>query len=1162
MTGKRAATFVLEITLVVCFVASFGAVAFGQAWKEYAAQLKRDAASGGNAVSDVAPQDVAPNSSGRLLDFSAALGDDGSDQTGVNVEEIAAEPTSGGVQFAPDLPSYRALPTLRGVSRLNDVYFVDARLGWAVGDRGVILRTEDGGETWRDVSTNVDANLRAVSFYDEKLGIAVGGRVAQGGVAGLGVILRTEDGGETWEDVPLASFPILRAARVIEPGCLWAAGDSTSLYPSGLFTSEDGGREWTTVEGGKRENWRAALYDPIEALGVGATLEGSAQTVSGEETTITSGNLGSRRVADVAYDGARGIAWLVGSGGLVENSTDFGASWRLAGGALPFDVGRYFDLTSVVANSGFVGAVGAPGSLFFYSDDAGATWSAAPTGATTPLRSLYFVDRSHGWAVGDYGVILATTDGGRTWRTQRGAGARAAILGVFGRVDEIPFEAYAQLAGDEGFLTATALLARDVSADDYESDLTLSERLDDALVETGANPADFTDLFTLNPEVQRDSIEQILARFDAENDGEGLDRFREALARAIRAQRPDVLIAPDPTLENSSEERVLDARVARDSRALVAALVEESDGVEELPRDPFRELIMRELPRAIRDAADPTVYPAHISSCALEPWRVRKVLALRFGAAQGNVKIDSGYFCATLGRPVGEIAARARSFLGGEGGARESTEFQTVFLDGNATLQNGDRAFFDGVPIPYGSPSRRLRETSLLNIVDATSARAAARRANMGVLGRVMKVKDGDAATFAGESALAGIPQVINGSDPAFALDYITAAGNLFASLGRYDSAEAAFASVPEEFYGRLESRVALAWLLQYYSGTEPAYRLERTRRVPKNPNAKRADGEWLSLEYFDTDVGDRILKATSLAERLRDVAPDAFMAPELRFSYAATQIAKGDFQGAMRFYLNRALVSKDDLWGTRAAAEYWLRAPQGDALGPGKVPCPLRVVECRPASARPYLDGELESEVWDAAARTPLTQGFDVEPTGRRRENLALSTDLGTSFAFLYDADYLYFAVTCPKPVASTPPDVAASSSGEPASTAQGAAQPARRRDASLRNSERVELLIDLDGDYATGYRIEIDKRGWVSDSLWGDKSWNPRLFVATQETNGSWTAEGAIPLAELSPRRVKSGDVWRAALRRVAPGLGVECWNVENSDRGENAFGFLRFL
>ena len=29
----------------------------------------------------------------------------------------------------------------------------------------------------------------------------------------------------------------------------------------------------------------------------------------------------------------------------------------------------------------------------------------------------------------------------------------------------------------------------------------------------------------------------------------------------------------------------------------------------------------------------------------------------------------------------------------------------------------------------------------------------------------------------------------------------------------------------------------------------------------------------------------------------------------------------------------------------------------------------------------------------------------------------------------------------------------------------------------------------------------------------------------------------------------------------RRVVPGVGVECWNVENSDRGEKAFGVLQF-
>lgn len=54
------------------------------------------------------------------------------------------------------------------------------------------------------------------------------------------------------------------------------------------------------------------------------------------------------------------------------------------------------------------------------SEDAGASFVQA---RTVPLDSMLtavsFVDASHGWAVGHWGAILATDDGGQSWRVQR-----------------------------------------------------------------------------------------------------------------------------------------------------------------------------------------------------------------------------------------------------------------------------------------------------------------------------------------------------------------------------------------------------------------------------------------------------------------------------------------------------------------------------------------------------------------------------------------------------------------------------------------------------------------------------------------------------------------------------------------------------------------------
>jgi photosystem II stability/assembly factor-like uncharacterized protein len=68
--------------------------------------------------------------------------------------------------------------------------------GLACGDKGIILRTCNGGASWTVVETGVRASLRAVAAFDGRVAVAGGDE---------GALLRTEDGGKTWHrvDVPV-----------------------------------------------------------------------------------------------------------------------------------------------------------------------------------------------------------------------------------------------------------------------------------------------------------------------------------------------------------------------------------------------------------------------------------------------------------------------------------------------------------------------------------------------------------------------------------------------------------------------------------------------------------------------------------------------------------------------------------------------------------------------------------------------------------------------------------------------------------------------------------------------------------------------------------------------------------------------------------------------
>jgi len=89
---------------------------------------------------------------------------------------------------------------------LTSVYFVDAQLGWAVGHDEVIVRSEDGGETWTRVHSAPDKEqpLLDVWFKDAQTGFALGA---------YGTILASGDGGVSWTQQTFVPQPLIPAAK-------------------------------------------------------------------------------------------------------------------------------------------------------------------------------------------------------------------------------------------------------------------------------------------------------------------------------------------------------------------------------------------------------------------------------------------------------------------------------------------------------------------------------------------------------------------------------------------------------------------------------------------------------------------------------------------------------------------------------------------------------------------------------------------------------------------------------------------------------------------------------------------------------------------------------------------------------------------------------------
>jgi len=232
-----------------------------------------------------------------------------------------------------------------------------------------IYRTLDGGKQWTLVSEDrrPGAFFDAMAFWDDRVGLAVGDPLQ-----GRFVVLRTDDGGATWTEVSSPAALPGEGAFAASGTCLTVQGSSDAWFGSGgpvarVFHSSDGGLTWNVsetplVHGNPSSGvFSLAFRDAAHGVAIGgdykqptARLPGFASTSDGGATWKLGGQPSGYRSA-VAYATTEDSATLVavGSSGS-EYSLDGGATWTL------FDEGPF---NAVAFASGVGWAVGPDGRL-------------------------------------------------------------------------------------------------------------------------------------------------------------------------------------------------------------------------------------------------------------------------------------------------------------------------------------------------------------------------------------------------------------------------------------------------------------------------------------------------------------------------------------------------------------------------------------------------------------------------------------------------------------------------------------------------------------------------------------------------------------------------------------------------------------------------------
>lgn len=212
-------------------------------------------------------------------------------------------------------PSYSESRALREDASLRGVSFRNTAVGLAVGDRGTILRTDNGGTTWTLVESGVDCHLDDVIWLSDGRAVVVGGAYDRVTALSRGVVLISDEGGRRWDRTGDLELPRLRALRFRQGDrALFAVGDWSSTSLSRVFESRDGGRNWQSAHQPDR---------PARLPAESSSAELRAWTQATRAQTV---------IRDACRVGASHI-FAVGDHGVILRSDDVGKSWKVTRGA-------------------------------------------------------------------------------------------------------------------------------------------------------------------------------------------------------------------------------------------------------------------------------------------------------------------------------------------------------------------------------------------------------------------------------------------------------------------------------------------------------------------------------------------------------------------------------------------------------------------------------------------------------------------------------------------------------------------------------------------------------------------------------------------------------------------------------------------------------------
>lgn len=225
-----------------------------------------------------------------------------------------------------------------------------------------------------------------------------------------------------------------------------------ALLSSASFGQQGWSHLVTIKQGGKSAVINAVFYDGGDIWVVGA--DGFMARSFDEGRTFQETSSGVDKGLNDVYGREQRI-WIVGDAGTLLRSTDSGRSFMKSvytssrrGASGQPDNGGAMDLYSVQFTDRDYGYVVGDRGLILATTNGGLSWRAAASGTEAQLFHLSFQGK-RGWVVGTGGVILRTDDDGRSWYAQR-SGVTEDLNRIYMLNDHVGL-----ITGDKGILLRT-----------------------------------------------------------------------------------------------------------------------------------------------------------------------------------------------------------------------------------------------------------------------------------------------------------------------------------------------------------------------------------------------------------------------------------------------------------------------------------------------------------------------------------------------------------------------------------------------------------------------------------------------------------------------------------------------------------------------------------